>query len=394
MSIFRTEREMQQWLLKELKDNYGDFSKIISNCSKFEEYYHSAECSPNKVLDSFYSSLQSLYEITVLSDDRNISSIKGEVLKPDFVLFSHTTESLVLVELKNSPKTTREAGTELGAYNYELSNYLPNIPKLDFVHVIISNDYPVLLKHHIRHMIFLQDINILCLRPIRYQNRVTLEIINYNELYENNGLFFNRKIPASVLQSFQICIYDELLQQGSNDFNRLDEYLNLFKTALHNMSIIGNKLNSNGFAILWKDRYERYSLAPYSISIVYLPSYEQYKLDIPEFLEIYKNLNSILDEYPPTFGKTIEVIANEVRKVLSFDKDCSVRYEGLMDYRTWLNQDPLRCNYIAFTCWGEYFHEKHINTLNKLSIEEGQFLEKDNAYIGCEFLYECIDENS
>ena len=390
MSIFRYEKDMQEWLENALKENYGEFYSLINNAELFENMYKNYH--KNIALNSFCNSLSSLHETEMISANKNISYKKGELLKPDFVLYSYTTESLVLIELKNSSNATREAGTELGAYNYELYSYFPNMPKLDIVYVIISNEYPNLLLHHIRNMIFIQNLNVLCLKPVKLEGKIGLEIIDFNLIDElDEGLIKNNKnkIPASLLQSFQICIYDDELQKGSNDFSRLDKYINLFETALNNMANMGNKLNSNGFAILWKDRYA--SLAPYSISVVYMPSYEQMRFTDENHIGIYEKLKETLDEFPVVFGNSIKAIANEVKKIMCFDDSCSISYEGFMDFRTWINLHPFRCNYLSFVSWGSLFRDYHMQILHEISTENENWLNERNAYIACEFIDFCID---
>ncbi|MBN6066417.1 hypothetical protein HYE66_08135 [Aggregatibacter actinomycetemcomitans] len=381
---------MQEWLENALKGNHGEMYSLINNAEAFDSMYKSHY--QNKVLDSFYNSLLSLHETEVISANKNISHKKGESLKPDLVLFSYTTESLVLVELKNSSNATREAGTEFGAYNYELYSYFPNIPKLDIVHIIISNEYPDLLLHHIRNMVFIQNLNVLCLMPVKLNGELKLEIIDFNLINEAGVFHPNQtkgKIPASFLQSFQICIYDDELQKGGNDFNRLDKHVNLFKTALNNMANIGNKLNSNGFAILWKDRWSE-SLAPYSISVVYMPSYEQMRFTDYNY-EIYESLKTAIDEFPPVFGNSIRAIANEVNKIICFDDSCSISYEGFVDFRTWVNDDPFRYNYLSFVSWGDLFRDYHMQILHEISTENENWMNENNAYIACEFIDFCID---
>lgn len=394
MNIFNCEKDMQEWLSSELKKNDGSFISIICNVDQFNDFYREGKIK-HKVLDSFYRSLSSLYETKILSEDKNISYTSGESLKPDFVLYSYSNESLILVELKNSKNATREAGTELGAYNYELSSYFPNMPKLDFVHIIISNYFPTLLLHCIRNMILIQGLNVLCLMPVCVEGLIRLQIIDYQMILNLNLFPYysnSNRIPASLLQSFQVCIYDDELQKGGNDFNRLDKYINLLKTALNNMSLMGEKLNSNGFAILWKDRNTETSLAPYSISVVYMPAYEQIKLLDREYIDVYRNMNKALNEFPSVVGVSILAIANEVEKLFLFDENISIRYEGFMDFRMWSKIDPSRCDYQAFVSWGELFRGYHMQLLHELS-DDGFYLNENNAYVACEFLNFCIDIN-
>ena len=40
-----------------------------------------------------------------------------------------------------------------------------------------------------------------------------------------------------------------------------------------------------------------------------------------------------------------------------------------MDFGTWVNMDPLRCNYVSFISWGELFRNYHLKILNEISIE-------------------------
>lgn len=197
MSIFRYEKDMQEWLENALKENYGEFYSLINNAELFENMYKNYH--KNIALNSFCNSLSSLHETEMISANKNISYKKGESLKPDFVLYSYSTESLVLIELKNSSNATREAGTELGAYNYELYSYFPNMPKLDIVYVIISNEYPNLLLHHIRNMIFIQNLNVLCLKPVKLEGKIGLEIIDFNLIDElDEGLIKITKIKFQL----------------------------------------------------------------------------------------------------------------------------------------------------------------------------------------------------
>ncbi|KPN73638.1 hypothetical protein [Neisseria sp. 74A18] len=395
MPIFQCEADMQDWLLKEIEKNNGDINSIISNYEEFCNLYQNTTLK-SKVLNSFNNSIKSLFETEILSDNKNISFVDSDILKPDFVLFSYSTESLVLIELKNSSNATREAGTELGAYSYELSSYFPNIPKLDFVYVIISNNFPTLLLHHVRNMIFIQKLNVLCLRPIRVGGEIKLEILEYTNILDMeifpDRIHRNRRIPASSLQSFQICVYDDELQKGSNDFTRLDKYINILKTALNNMAIMGNNLNSNGFAILWKDNYE--SLAPYSVSVIYLPSYEQMRLQDEKNVEIFRNLNKLFDEYTPVFGNSIKYIAKEVKTMMRFEENCSVDYEGFMDFRTWLKTNPFRCCYLSFVSWGELFRDYHMQIFHEISNENEEYFNGDHADVAYKFIDYCIDIDS
>lgn len=62
-----------------------------------------------------------------------------------------------------------------------------------------------------------------------------------------------------------------------------------------------------------------------------------------------------------------------------------------MDFGTWVNMDPLRCNYVSFISWGELFRDYHLKILNEISIESESWLNETHPYIACEFIDFCID---
>ena len=58
MSIFRYEKDMQEWLENALKENYGEFYSLINNAELFENMYKNYH--KNIALNSFCNSLSSL----------------------------------------------------------------------------------------------------------------------------------------------------------------------------------------------------------------------------------------------------------------------------------------------------------------------------------------------
>ena len=120
--FFESEKEMQKWLSNELS-NEKFLTDLILNIEEFENFKPNSLAS-KKIFQSFTHSLKSLYNTSVISEDENISFKKGDSLKPDFLLYALETESVVIVEIKNSGHATREGGTELGAYASEVKSCL------------------------------------------------------------------------------------------------------------------------------------------------------------------------------------------------------------------------------------------------------------------------------
>lgn len=166
MSLFNSESEMQSWLEDELK-NLHDFAELIENKDYLENPDTIAgTILEKKYLNSFSETLSSLYSNVLISQNENISLSKRNILKPDLILYSGDNEGVVIIELKNAISATRQLGTEILAYANEIKSYLPLISDNDIYFVIISNEWPTLLKHFIFYEIYWQNKNIICLEPI------------------------------------------------------------------------------------------------------------------------------------------------------------------------------------------------------------------------------------
>ena len=164
MSLFSSESIMQEWLSRALEGAEG-LAELIVNLDALEEE-SASNFAASRMLQSFRTCVSSLYITQKISENENISINEGEILKPDFVLYAPETESVVIVELKNIAGPTRQAGTELAAYSCEIRTTIPFLSDGDIVHILISTEWPTLLRHFVQHEIFWQRKNLLCLQPV------------------------------------------------------------------------------------------------------------------------------------------------------------------------------------------------------------------------------------
>lgn len=256
--MFKNENEMQKWMRNKLKEKSID--ELIINRNK----NHTQSFSKNleKIKKSFNHAYECLIDTVVLTDNHNIS-LNKTTLRPDFLLYSTGTESIVVVELKNSKAATREAGTELGAYTGAIKAQLPELAESDIVSVVISNEWPNTLKQYIASEIIFSNRQIICLRPVEDEDEHTklkdihLEILSIDEF---SGLHMPETFSKNDLVGHQIHLYKNDAKQKTNPYTHLPIML----TSLQQIAIKGESLKSHGCAFLWqstsKDNYGDWSI--------------------------------------------------------------------------------------------------------------------------------------
>jgi hypothetical protein len=116
-------------------------------------------------VSSAASVLEALKDVEIISTSKkNVSSDRKDRLFPDLVLVSKATGHIIVVEIKRDKQTTREALTELLAYEQEIRNQLPYLSSLQIMFVLVSDSYPVLLSHAVGQAILWQQKNVLALQ--------------------------------------------------------------------------------------------------------------------------------------------------------------------------------------------------------------------------------------
>ena len=135
--------------------------------------HHSGTFIPNFNLDyllriqsicSASAVLKALQDVEIVSTaKRNVSTDRKERLFPDLILVSKTTGHIIVVEIKRDKLTSREAMTELLAYEQEIRNQMPYLSSGQIMYVLVSDMYPVLLSHAAGQVILWQQKNVLSL---------------------------------------------------------------------------------------------------------------------------------------------------------------------------------------------------------------------------------------
>lgn len=249
---------MQKWLKSKLTISDGLRHLIIP--WQFDTGEDERQLS---IARSYNYCLDSINHTYLISDDENISSKKGEVLKPDFILYSAESQAVIVIELKNISGPSRQAGTELSAYAAEVRSYIPLLANSDVISIIISTAWPPLLRRYVLNEILWANKPVLCLEPIEAESEIKLRPIDPKSIIDDSEA---KVFGKHHLAGFHICLYDnELYSGGSRE--RLDQYTQLMKTALGYIASTGAEQYNNGFAFLWKNKRSD-TIAPYFITLV------------------------------------------------------------------------------------------------------------------------------
>lgn len=362
MKIFDDEKKMQDWLEAELVEREG-LSDLIED---FEfNTAQSVSWSFRKLMESFEYCLQSLHILEVISRNENISFSAKEKLRPDILAYAPETQSIVIIELKNISGPTRQAGTELSAYCAEVNNYLPFISDSDIVNVIISVEWPTLLRRHVIQDILWRGRKLICLRPELVGADIRLKVVTPDDL---GCTEVDLKLSPHHVGGYQLCLYDDELYSDSADRDRLNAHLPQMKSALSAMAAKGHALGNHGFAFLWRDLWPE-SLAPYSITMLNVASFnrlDRFLFELPvgeELSEIPRRFLRLVSEFSPEgHGNSLNNITDEGNRFLR--AFCKPRTEGFFTWPALRDVMERRANHVAFVAWG-IFGERHLDILDQ-----------------------------
>jgi len=362
MKIFDNEQKMQDWLERELSEREG-LTELIEDFDFGN--VQTASWSFRKVLESYEYCLQSLNLLEVISRNEDISISPKEILRPDILTYAPETQSVVIIELKNIYGPTRQAGTELSAYCAEVNNYLPFISDSDIVNVIISAEWPTLLRRHVIQDILWRGRKLICLRPEFVGTFICLKVVTPDDL---GCAEVDLKLSSHHVGGYQLCLYDDELYSQNPNRDRLNAHLPQMKSALSAMAAKGHALGSHGFAFLWRDLWAE-SLAPYNITMLNVASFnrlDRFLLELPEgedLAEISRRLLRMVSEFSPEgHGNSLNNITNEGERFLR--AFCTPRTEGFFTWPALRDVMERRADHIAFVAWG-MFGERHLDLLDQ-----------------------------
>lgn len=393
MSLFNSEQDMQQWLsnrfqngedLAEMTINYTEYKDVDLTKSNTDQGYR-------KILSSFKHCLNSFENTEVLTENIDISLNPKDILRPDFIIYAATTQSIVIIELKNLKGSTRQAGTEISAYASEIRTYLPFLAEGDIINVIISSEWPTLLRHYIYNEIVWLNKQLICLEPFQDEKDISLKIIDPLTILDPQ---IKPYIYSKQLGGYQLCLYNKGTQ-NTDDYYSMGQFEQEMMTALHAMSSKGNALKAHGFAFLWRHAFA-FGNAPYNITVINFASFQSPDLVFEE-TDLKSNkmgsrLIEILKDYAPEgHGQTLDSIVEYGQQFLN--GFCRPIPEG---FTSWEYLKPYifeRTDALAFVGWG-LFQDQFFDKLLEPSeaLEDGHLYNYNNPLVAIEMLNEIIYE--
>ncbi|MCD1590110.1 hypothetical protein K7H13_04960 [Qipengyuania citrea] len=384
MGLFASEQKLHEWF-REAISKEDSLADLVVNPDYLENFRPNSDAE--RILrDGFARSLRVCAITHTLCDNENISMKKGEVLRPDFVLYGLEGEGLIIVELKNLQGPTRQAATELAAYDAEMRNYLPFIADGDVINVVVSTEWPALLRHYVFHHAYWLRREILCLEPIQTANGIRLQIKDIRKLVEAESLI---RIEERNLGGYQICLYGD----GRSE-EEMDGKLAQMRTAVAAMAAKGNALRSHGFAFLWRDNWEL-SQAPYSITILNAAPFQGVGRFLRELQEgddlppIQERLISLVSEYNPEgHSETLDDVSAFGCNFLKMF--CRPRYEGFTSWGPLRKIMLGRCELVSFAGWG-LFGERHYDRLLSEYADGNTIILADDPNIGLKLVDSLVD---
>ncbi len=323
----------------------------------------------------------------VLSDDSNISSKIGEILRPDFILYDAETQSILIVELKVKKAPTREAGTETNAYAAELRSYFPLIAQGDLIIVVISEEWPPLLRHYISNEVFWLQNKVIGLKPVMQGSEIKLQVDPISEYLVADYVY---PVSERHVGGYELCLYDKSLYDRTAPRSRLDNFLPQMKSALCAVAAQGASHRGHGFAFLWKDLWQA-SLAPYHITLCNFAAFqslEQLLLTTESYSGFTRQvLRMIKDNNPTGHGASLDDIAEVGRRYTRNFSD--PRSELYASWKPLRNSMIQRCELISFQAWGA-FQEAFFDRLQG-AYSAGQLsFHHDDPQLGLEVVDELI----
>jgi hypothetical protein len=268
------EIDIQKWL--EGVVDREELGAIISN--RVDIQSQADQILSSEVLRGFnidhhlrYRSLEAARHIFTLLDNlervtatQNISLEKNGRMLPDLVLFNPEHLSFVLIEIKREGHTTREAITELLAYEHELRNHVPLSSKASVSFVVVTPEAPTLIEHGIAGLLAWQGHSVMLLKLSDFPKTPCLTVSLPTSWTSLNI----PSVPPSAVTTVTWCLY-----RNNAPWSPTDSELRQCITAAKLATRDAERSGSHGFVIVITDT-SLDSLAPVMFRFGFLNPYQ------------------------------------------------------------------------------------------------------------------------
>ena len=251
------EKQIQALLEKVIEEDR--LYESISNIKEIETLYSSSSeenllplfsidyLSRKKAIAAAINVSSSLRCLKILSTARkNVSLNRKERLYPDLILISEEERKIIIVEIKRSDQTAREALTELLAYDHEVKNLLPFLSNFEVLFCIVSTDYSTLLDHSVTGLTTWESKQILCLEITEEEPDMQLSV----HLPRAWTSFGGGGLPYTAISAANITLRKK--NKEPIDIEYVASY------AANLIAREGDRYSSHGFVFLWQDCWNLY----------------------------------------------------------------------------------------------------------------------------------------
>jgi len=245
-----TEKELQNQIISVIDKLYDKIQNKnvlhISSSDKWQPYFSVNYLLREKSIkygNLILKSLKSELNVVNGNEINNISMEHYNRLYPDILLYSPIYNKYIICELKRSSKAEREAITELLGYFLEVKNHLPLSNNSDIMLVIISTEFNTLLLHSAASVL-LQDIPILCLKPVIQDEQLLGFKILDPDVWTNMD---NSTIKKQFFEGITLSLYGK-----ENKIVQDEDVVSDMLLACEYLTDDANRIRSNGFCIAWK----------------------------------------------------------------------------------------------------------------------------------------------
>lgn len=320
---FDKEQQVQDWLESVIEQDL--LSNVIIGADRVRESldgYESPEFKPPFPIDyltrlgnlrAAQHVLGELHALELVSkNDRSISREKGERLFVDLLYCARETSRFVLFEIKNQDGSSREAVTEIMAYEHEALNHTPFSSANDVMMVIVSRKFSTLLDHAVTGLNSWSRRRVLCLRfeDGEAGPRLVVHIPTAWSAIGQKGLATNGIVTATL--SFR----------PSPDLDE-DDIHAVCSTAARLMVREAERSGGSGFAMVaYNHLYPRMADSPYLILVGVVNPFSF--LERAQSEGFLKNSRSPISDYILEDGRTGDLSASWAW--LSCDGGAAVEY--------------------------------------------------------------------
>ena len=278
----------------------------------------------------------------------------------------------------------RETLTEMLAYDHEVRNCLPFLSNFEILFCIVSTEYSTLLNHSITGLVTWESKQILCLSVKESEEDLEIEIY-IPPSWTSLGI---RDLPSTAISTLKIILY----KRSEDVFSPDAESAVLYASSL--IAKDGDRNNSHGFVLVWRDCLSLEYLSEYHLTIGFINPYSLLPfaqnlgtIDVSQsplgqyFLENADNFSSY--DCPEVFERGIKFLEKffcvEIEGLSNWSNDRSKPHEvlnptSLMYYRAF----PLKVE--LWGALGDFSRDLIVHP----GVEKSLFSRFSGKILGCE----------